>query len=514
MTPSLPALSAARPFPQRVRAKSPIAGDAARQVQSTRRPPGARQPVPGWCIRLCRPWPSSPCWVCRRRGPPRSCSSTATSAPSSPTTALRCHGPDKNHRQADLRLDVREQALSAKAIVPGNPDGSELIARIFTGDPNSLMPPPDSNKKLTPEQKALIKRWVAEGAEYQGHWSYTPPVKPAVPAGVNAIDHLVGQRLAKAGLKPAPEADRRTLARRLYFDLTGLPPKPEEVDALANDAAPQAYENLVSKLLASPHYGERMALGWLDVVRFADTIGYHSDNPRNVWPYRDYVIKSFQDNKPFDKFTIEQLAGDLLPDSTQEQKVASCFNRLLLTTEEGGAQPKDYEARMLTDRVRAVGTVWLGQTLGCCQCHDHKYDLATTRDFYSLGAFFADIQEGIIGGREPGLILATADQQKELDRLRAAAAELQKQYDAPQPALAAAQEAWEKAVLAAPAAPGGGPEAGSGQAGSQPARAALRRRTSWRSSRSNRPNGTTARRPSWRPTSRAGRRCWPTFAPN
>ena len=247
-----------------------------------------------------------------------------------------CHGPDKNRRQADLRLDIRSEAMGQQAIVPGKPEESEVVARIYSTDADVLMPPPESNKKLSDEQKATIKRWIAEGGEYQGHWAYEPPVKPATPAGANAIDHLVGQRLAKSGLQFSPEADRRTLARRLHFDLIGLPPKPEEVDAFVADASPQAYDNLVEKLLASPQYGERMAIPWLDVVRFADTIGYHSDNPRNVWPYRDYVIHSFNENKPFDQFTIEQLAGDLVPNSTQEQKLGSCFNRLLLSTEEGG----------------------------------------------------------------------------------------------------------------------------------------------------------------------------------
>ena len=209
-------------------------------------------------------------------------------------------------------------------------------------------------------------------------------MKPDVPAGAGGVDYLVEGRLRDMGLKPSPEADRRTLIRRLYLDLIGLPPQPAEVDAFAADPAPEAYRRLVEKLLASPHFGERMAVGWLDVARFADTIGYHSDNPRNVWPYRDYAIRAFNENKPFDQFTIEQLAGDLLPNSPQEQKVGSCFNRLLLSTEEGGAQPKDYEARMLTDRVRAVGTVWLGQTLGCCQCHDHKFD-PIIRDFHHGG---------------------------------------------------------------------------------------------------------------------------------
>ncbi len=331
----------------------------------------------------------------------------------------QCHGPDAKHREADLRLDVRDVAVSVKAIVPGSPDKSELVARIFNQNPDEFMPPPVAHKKLTPQQKELLKRWIAEGAQYQGHWSYTPPVKPPVPAGSNGVDFLVRKRLAEAGLKPSPAAERRTLIRRLFLDLVGLPPKPEEVEAFAADPDPQAYPRLIERLLASPHYGERMSMGWLDVVRFADTIGYHSDNPRNVWPYRDYVIRTFNQNKPYNDFTVEQLAGDLLPNSTQEQKVGSCFNRLLLTTEEGGAQAKDYEARMLTDRVRAVGTVWLGQTFGCCQCHDHKFDPMTTRDFYSLGAFFADIQEPILGRREDGMPLPSPQQSAELARLKA-----------------------------------------------------------------------------------------------
>ncbi len=310
-----------------------------------------------------------------------------------------CHGPDANTRQADLRLDDRAVAVE-KAIVPGKPEASEVVARIFSDDPDARMPPRETNKPLSAAQKEILKRWVEEGAEYEGHWAYLPPVQPAVPEGVSAIDHLVRCELEKHGVSPAPEADRRTLIRRLSFDLLGLPPKPEEVEAFIADSAPDAYEQLVDRLLASPHYGERMAQGWLDVARFADTIGYHSDTPRNIWPYRDYVIRSFNQNKPFDRFTREQLAGDLLSDATLETRVGSAFNRLLLTTEEGGAQAKDYEARMLGDRVRAVGAVWLGQTIGCSQCHDHKFDPITSRDFYSLGAFFADIQEPIIGRRE------------------------------------------------------------------------------------------------------------------
>ncbi|HUG90884.1 MAG TPA: PSD1 and planctomycete cytochrome C domain-containing protein [Planctomycetaceae bacterium] len=373
---------------------------------------------------------------------------------------FRCHGPDMNERQADLRLDVRDVAVELSAIVPGKPAESELVSRIFSDDPDLRMPPADSHKQLSAGQKELLRRWIAEGAEYEGHWSYLSPVKPEIPAGANAIDHLVGERLKREGLQAAPEADRRTLARRLSFDLVGLPPKPEDVDAFVKDPSSDAYERFVERLLASPHYGERMAIGWLDVVRFGDTIGYHSDNPMNVWPYRDWVIRAFNQNKPFDEFTIEQLAGDLLPGSTQEQKVASAFNRLLLTTEEGGAQAKDYEARMLGDRVRAVGAVWLGQTLGCAQCHDHKYDPTTARDFYSMGAFFADLQEASIGRREPGMLVTDEAQAEDLARLRARVAELQQRFDAATPEIAAAQQTWETLVgreLAAAAQPAGGP---------------------------------------------------------
>ncbi|QEH38921.1 Planctomycete cytochrome C [Aquisphaera giovannonii] len=354
-----------------------------------------------------------------------------------------CHGPDKGRRKGDLRLDLRDEAIKAEALVPGKPDESALVERILSDDPGEIMPPPKSNKTLDARQKEILKRWVQQGAEYQKHWSYEKPVKAEVPAGRNAVDVLVRRRLAEVGLKASPEADRRTLIRRLSSDLTGLPPSPEEVKAFVEDTSPGAYERLVDRLMASPHYGERMAIGWLDVVRFADTIGYHSDNPRNVWPYRDWVIRSFNDNKPFDRFTIEQVAGDLLPDASTETRVGSAFNRLLLTTEEGGAQPKDYEARMLTDRVRAVGAAWLGQTTGCAQCHDHKFDPITMRDFYSLGAFFADIREPIIGHREDGMAVASAEDQKTLAKLDAAVAAAKERLEASAPQLDLAQAQWE-----------------------------------------------------------------------
>ncbi|MBM3844611.1 MAG: DUF1549 domain-containing protein, partial [Verrucomicrobia bacterium] len=285
-----------------------------------------------------------------------------------------CHGPDAANRKGKLRLDVREDAIARGALQPGRPETSELLLRLASPHADEVMPPPEANKPVSPAARALLERWIREGAPYQRHWAYDPPRRAVIPAGENGVDHLLDRRLAAGGLTPAPEADRRTLIRRLHADLTGLPPAPAEVTAFVADPAPDAYARLVERLLASPHHGERLALGWLDAVRYADTIGYHSDNPRNVWPYRDWVVRSFHRNQRFDRFTLEQIAGDLLPDASDETRVASGFNRLLLSTEEGGAQPKDYESRMLADRVRAIGTAWLGQTTGCAQCHDHKFD--------------------------------------------------------------------------------------------------------------------------------------------
>ena len=359
-----------------------------------------------------------------------------------------CHGPDTQKIKGGLRLDLRENALrpaksDSPAIVPGKPAESELVRRIRTADQDDIMPPPESHKVLSPAQRDLLEAWIRDGAEYQGHWSYQPPIRPATPPGPTAIDHLVAKRLQALGLQPSPEADRRTLARRLHLDLIGLPASPVDVERFERDTAPGAYERFVDQLLSSPHFGERMAIAWLDVVRFADTIGYHSDNPRNIWPYRDYVIQSFNRNKPFDVFTREQLAGDLLPGAGLEQLVGSAFNRLLLTTEEGGAQPKDYESRYLTDRVRAVGSVWLGQTIGCAQCHDHKFDPITARDFYAMGAFFADVRETIIGRREDGMLVPDATQERDLHRRRGLVSGLEALFQGPHPELAAEQATWE-----------------------------------------------------------------------
>jgi hypothetical protein len=363
-------------------------------------------------------------------------------------TCFHCHGPDAHSRKAGLRLDLREEALKPAEsgetpIVPGNLSLSEAALRVLTSDKDELMPPPKAHKPLTPRQKELFKRWVEQGAEYQEHWSYARPVKAAIPAGANGVDVLVQRRLAEVGLTPSAEADRRILIRRLTFDLVGLPPTPQEVDAFVRDQSADAYERLVERLLSNPHYGERMAIGWLDVVRFADTIGYHSDNPHNVWPYRDWVIQSFNANKPFDRFTLEQVAGDLLPDASRETRIGSAFNRLILSTQEGGAQPKDYEQRYLTDRVRAIGAVWLGQTTGCAQCHDHKFDPFTSRDFYALGAFFADVTEPAIGLREDGMVVATPEQEQRLAELEAQIATANKNLAALDAHFRAGQQQWE-----------------------------------------------------------------------
>jgi Protein of unknown function (DUF1553)/Protein of unknown function (DUF1549)/Planctomycete cytochrome C len=325
---------------------------------------------------------------------------------------FRCHGFDRNTREGDRRLDTREGALAdnagTKAIVPGKPDESELLKRILTTDEDDIMPPHKEARQLTEREKQLLRRWIEQGAEYEAHWAFIPPVKPAVPkveGASHVIDAFIQTRLAALKLEPAPKTDRVTLARRLYLDLTGLPPSPQDVETFVQDTAPDAVARLADRLLASPQFGERMAVWWLDQTRYADTIGYHSDNPMPVSPWRDYVIRSFNENKPFDRFTIEQLAGDLLPEKSQEQLVASAYNRLILSTEEGGAQAGQYEAKYLVDRVKSVGTTWLGQTYMCAECHDHKYDPVTTRDFYALGAFFADVDEVQVGKRGDGMWL-------------------------------------------------------------------------------------------------------------
>jgi Protein of unknown function (DUF1553)/Protein of unknown function (DUF1549)/Planctomycete cytochrome C len=321
-------------------------------------------------------------------------------------TCFHCHGPDKNARKAKLRLDLRDEALKpAKSgeipIVPGRPEKSSIIERIFTTDEDDLMPPEKSHKELTDAQKAMFKQWVAEGAQYEPHWAYTPLVKPEVPKVENAkfvlrnaVDKFIAAKLIEKGVKaPSPEADRAMLIRRVSLDLTGLPPKPDEVEAFVSDKSDKAYEKLVDRLMKSLQFGERWAVWWLDVARFADTVGFHGDQNQRVFPFRDYVINAFNANKRFDQFTMEQLAGDLLPNPTKEQLTASGFNRLNMMTREGGAQEKEYLAKYQGDRVRTIGSAWLGSGMTCCECHDHKYDPLTQRDFYSFSAYFADVKQ-------------------------------------------------------------------------------------------------------------------------
>ena len=317
-------------------------------------------------------------------------------------TCFHCHGFDAKSRKGKLRLDVRDEALKAGksgaiAIVPGKPEESEIIKRIFTADADDVMPNKESHKTLTAAQKELFRRWVAQGAAYEPHWAYKPleaPVVPALPAGgKNPIDAFIGVKLAEKNITPSAEAPKERLLRRVALDLTGLPPTPAETAAFLADNSTDAYEKQVDRLLASPRFGERMAVWWLDIARFADTVGYHGDQNQRIFPYRDYVINAFNTNKPFDVFTREQLAGDLLPHPTEEQLVASGYNRLNMMTREGGAQVKEYLAKYGAERVRSVSNAWLGSTFGCAECHDHKFDPIKSADFYSLQAFFADVKQ-------------------------------------------------------------------------------------------------------------------------
>ncbi|HEV2296446.1 MAG TPA: DUF1549 domain-containing protein [Tepidisphaeraceae bacterium] len=369
-----------------------------------------------------------------------------------------CHGPDKAKRKADMRLDTKDGLFSTPdevtIVVPGKPADSALLQRIAAEDEDDVMPPRKTDKRLTPAQIALIKRWIEEGAQWKGHWSYIAPTKPEIPAvaddgfAKNDIDRFVLAGLKSAGLTPSPEADRVTLLRRLSFDITGLPPTPEEVAKFVDGTSTSAYDEAVERLLASPHYGERMAVYWLDLVRYADTVGYHGDQPRQISPYRDYVIHAFNTNKPFDAFTIEQLAGDLLPQATIEQKIASGYNRLLQTTGEGGAQAKEYVAKYAADRVRNASSVWLGATMACCECHDHKYDPFSQKDFYTFAAFLADVQEIPISIPEPELMLPDEKQSAELARLDHQIRTLKQTLDTPTPELVAAQARWERSLAA------------------------------------------------------------------
>ncbi|MEC9092077.1 MAG: PSD1 and planctomycete cytochrome C domain-containing protein [Planctomycetota bacterium] len=333
---------------------------------------------------------------------------------------FQCHGPDEKQRKADLRLDQANSAYES-SIVPGKSSKSTLLERITSTDPDDAMPPSGSNKKkLTPAEVELVARWIDQGAQYQGHWAYEQPVKPRVPEpgrlkawAQNPIDRFIAKRLEEGKQSPSPPAAKRTLIRRLYFDLIGLPPTPKEVKNFIEDRDPSALEKVVDGLLARKAFGERMAVFWLDQVRYADTNGIHGDNHREHSLFRDYVIDAFNNNKPFDQFTLEQLAGDLLPNRSNQQLIASGYNRLNMTTREGGAQAKEYRAKYAADRVRNASVVWMGSTLGCAECHDHKYDPFKSKDFYRFAAFFADIEEVAVGA-QPAVKIPSVDQEAQL----------------------------------------------------------------------------------------------------
>jgi hypothetical protein len=373
-------------------------------------------------------------------------------------TCYACHGPDEEQRESGLRLDIREDAIgpaeSGKpAIVPGDPEHSTLVSRTHSTKNGIKMPPPESNKTLSDADKEILRRWVAEGAEYRQHWSFAPPRRAKLPVVKNQswvrdpIDRFILAKLEAEGLTPSPEASKETLVRRLTLDLTGLPPTLEEIDAYLADDRPDAYENLVDRLLASPHFGERMAVDWLDAARFADTHGYHIDSGRDMTRWRAWVIDAYNANKPFDDFTVEQLAGDLLPNPTVGQLVASGFNRNHMINFEGGAVPEEYHTAYIVDRVNTTSTVWLGLTVACAQCHDHKFDPITQKEYYQLFAFFHNVPEngldGSKGNAAPVIKVPTPEQQAAIDADRSETLEIESRLAGPWPELDEAQKAWE-----------------------------------------------------------------------
>ena len=340
-----------------------------------------------------------------------------------------CHGPDEKERKADLRLDTKDGA--AEAVVAGKPEASELVKRVVSADRGELMPPPKSGKKLTPREIDILTRWVKEGAAYKPHWSYVKSERPAVPTVKtggwvrNPVDAFVLGRLEKDDLKPSPEADKNTLVRRVALDLTGLPPTAAEVAAFLNDPAPDAYEKLVDRLLAKPAFGEHWARTWLDLARYADSSGYADDPPRTIWKYRDYVIQSFNANKPFDQFTVEQLAGDLLPNPTDEQLIATAFHRNTMTNNEGGTNDEEFRNVAVVDRVNTTLTVWMGTSIACAQCHTHKFDPLTQREFFQLYAFLNNTADADRGDESPTLPFWTPELTAKKKQLEADVAALE-----------------------------------------------------------------------------------------
>ena len=369
-----------------------------------------------------------------------------------------CHGPDDGRREADLRLDV-EEAAHEWVVVAGTPDDSELIARVTADDPDELMPPPDSGKNLSEEEIDVLRRWIEQGAKYEGHWSFIAPTRPELPAVKrtewvrNGVDRFVLARLEAEGMKPSPVADKATLIRRVSLDLTGLPPTPAEVDAFLDDQSPGAYEKVVDRLLESDRYGERMALVWLDAARYADTNGYQKDTPRSMWMWRDWVINAYNSNMPFDQFTVEQIAGDMLPGATLQQKIASGFNRNHRINGEGGVIPEEYRVEYVIDRVSTTGTVWLGLTLGCARCHSHKFDPISQTEFYQLFSYFNNIPEngrdGNQGNAVPMITVPIPEMQPQVEAARVQVAELERQLATDSPEVQAERRAWERRTLRA-----------------------------------------------------------------
>lgn len=371
---------------------------------------------------------------------------------------FHCHGPDAEERKADLRLDTREGLLDSGTLQAGRPEASELLARVLSDDPDEQMPPPESKLTLTSGEKEILRRWIGEGAVYQGHWAYEPipptaensPERSLEPDRRNAIDDFAHARLAAENLAPSPEADRRTLIRRVTLDLTGLPPTASEVAAFANDTAPDAYEKVVDRLLRSQHYGERMALPWLDAARYADSNGFQQDGDRHQYLWRDWVVRAMNDNLPFDQFTLWQLAGDLLENPTEDQLVATGFNRNHMLNGEGGAIAEEQRNNYVFDRVDTTATTWLGLTLACAQCHDHKYDPLSAVDYFRFFAYFNNLPEtggvdkrlGRILIAEPTLSLATGDQKTREGELNRGIGERDQLLKAAQAEIDPALRAW------------------------------------------------------------------------
>jgi hypothetical protein len=405
--------------------------------------------VPNYLALAAAVWMASPGWAGESSPSRTSIDFDRQVRPILADNCFACHGPDAGQRKARLRLDTPEGALGPRpdgpVILPAKADQSPLIQRITSDDPQERMPPRRTGKRLTAQQIDALRRWIDEGAKWSVHWAFRTPRRPPLPEVkdprwvLNPIDRFILARLEKEGLSPSPPADRATLLRRLSLDLTGLPPTPSEVDPVLADEHPHAYEKAVERLLSSPRYGERMALEWLDAARFADTHGYHIDSGRDMTRWREWVINAFNHNQPFDQFTVEQLAGDLLPGATREQKIASGFHRNHMINFEGGAIPQEYHNAYVVDRVNTTGTVWLGLSVACAQCHDHKYDPLSQREFYQLYAFFHNVPEngldGSKGNAAPVLKTPTRDQQRRLDLLDATIGELQRRKGGVLPAL-------------------------------------------------------------------------------